>query len=115
MLKCRNSFAFCLVFAENIGIKSPSLFEGDMRLNSAQRLAAMQGLDVDKAKGSARGSVINGNWPGGVLIYYIDPQIGNRKNEEETNIGIFHNRQKMKITGWFPNVRQSMLKCRPLW
>jgi len=47
-----------------------------MFLSSAQRLAAMQGLDVDKVTGNARGSVINGQWPGGVLIYSIDPQIG---------------------------------------
>lgn len=53
-----------------------------MMLSSAQRLAAMQGLDVDKAKGSTRGSVINRNWPGGVLIYHIDPEIGNQKNGE---------------------------------
>ena len=47
-----------------------------MFLSSAQRLAAMQGLDVDKVTGNVRGSVINGQWPGGVLIYSIDPQIG---------------------------------------
>ena len=47
-----------------------------MVLNSIQRLAAMKGLDVDKATGNARGSILNKQWPGGVMIYAIDPQIG---------------------------------------
>jgi len=61
---------------ENIGIKNAKLFEGDMVLNTVQRLAAMEGLDVDKATGNARGSILNKQWPGGVLIYAVDPQIG---------------------------------------
>jgi len=60
---------------ENIGIKNAKLFEGDMVLNTVQRLAAMKGLDVDKATGNARGSILNKQWPGGVLIYAVDPQI----------------------------------------
>lgn len=64
---------------ENIGIKNAKLFEGDMVLNTVQRLAAMKGLDVDKATGNARGSVLNKQWPGGVLIYDVDPQIGKEK------------------------------------
>lgn len=47
-----------------------------MVLNSVQRLAAMKGLDVDKVKGNARGSILNKQWPGGMMIYSIDPQIG---------------------------------------
>ncbi len=47
-----------------------------MILNSVQRLAAIKGLDVDKVKGNARGSILNKQWPGGVMIYSIDPQIG---------------------------------------
>ena len=47
-----------------------------MVLNSIQRLAAMKGLDVDKATGNARGSILNKQWPGGVMIYAVDPQIG---------------------------------------
>ena len=66
-------------FTENIGIKNAKLFEGDMILNTAQRLAAMKGLDVDKARGNARGSVMNMQWPGGVMIYDIDRQIGEGK------------------------------------
>ena len=50
-----------------------------MILNTAQRLAAMKGLDVDKARGNARGSVMNMQWPGGVMIYDIDRQIGEGK------------------------------------
>ena len=61
---------------ENLGIKNVKLFEGDMVLNSIQRLAAMKGLDVDKATGNARGSILNKQWPGGVMIYAVDPQIG---------------------------------------
>ena len=66
-------------FTENLGIKNPKLFEGDMILSSAQRLAAMKGLDVDEVTRNARGSLINSQWPGGVLIYSIDPQIGKEK------------------------------------
>lgn len=64
---------------ENLGIKNAKLFEGDMILNSVQRLAAMKGLDVDKATGNTRGSILNKQWPGGVMIYAIDPQIGKEK------------------------------------
>jgi len=64
---------------ENIGIKNAKLFEGDMVLNTVQRLAAMKGLDVDKATGNARGSILNKQWPGGVLIYAVDPQIDKEK------------------------------------
>lgn len=64
---------------ENLGIKNAKLFEGDIILNSVQRLAAMKGLDVDKATGNTRGSILNKQWPGGVMIYAIDPQIGKEK------------------------------------
>ena len=47
-----------------------------MVLNSVQRLAATKGLDVDKVKGNARGLILNKQWPGGVMVYSIDPQIG---------------------------------------
>lgn len=60
---------------ENIGIKNAKLFEGDMILSTAQRLAAMKGLDVDRARGNARGSVMNMQWPGGVMIYDIATKI----------------------------------------
>ena len=66
-------------FSENIGIKDAKLFEGDMILSTAQRLAAMKGLDVDRARGNARGSVMNMQWPGGVMIYDIATKIGEDK------------------------------------
>ena len=66
---------FFFSFSENIGVKNPKLFEGDMILSPAQRLAAVKGLDVDKVLGNARGSQSFGQWPGGVLIYSIDRQI----------------------------------------
>lgn len=50
-----------------------------MVLNTVQRLAAMKGLDVDKATGNARGSILNKQWPGGVLIYAVDSQIDKEK------------------------------------
>ena len=64
---------------ENLGVKNAKLFEGDMVLNSLQRLAAMKGLDVDKVTGNARGSILNKQWPGGVMIYAVDRQIGKEK------------------------------------
>lgn len=66
-------------FSENIGIKNAKLFEGDMILSTAQRLAAMKGLDLDRARGNARGSVMNMQWPGGVMIYDIATKIGEDK------------------------------------
>ena len=66
---------------ENLGIKDTKLFEGDMVLNSVQRLAALKGLDVDKAMGNTRGSILNKQWPGGVMIYAVDPQIGKEASE----------------------------------
>ena len=69
-------------FSENIGIKNAKLFEGDMILSTAQRLAAMKGLDVDRARGNARGSVMNMQWPGGVMIYDIATKIGEDRYEK---------------------------------
>jgi len=63
---------------ENLGIKNSKLFEGDMVLSSFQRLAAMRGLDVDKAAGNTRGSILNKKWPSGVMIYAVDPSIGKK-------------------------------------
>lgn len=39
----------------------------------------MKGLDVDRARGNARGSVMNMQWPGGVMIYDIATKIGEDK------------------------------------
>jgi len=79
MLSWLSLLSFVFLSTENIGIKNAKLFEGDMVLNTVQRLAAMKGLDVDKATGNARGSILNKQWPGGVMIYAVDPQIGKEK------------------------------------
>ncbi|CAH3146706.1 unnamed protein product [Porites evermanni] len=59
---------------ENVGIDDPKLFEGDMILTDAQRIAAMLGDDVSKA-GLGRASIRKNLWPGAVLIYQLDPAI----------------------------------------
>ena len=50
---------------------NPDMFEGDMILTRAQRLAAMMGNDVDKIP-QVRGSIKSGLWTGGVIYYEID-------------------------------------------
>ncbi|KAK3710383.1 hypothetical protein QZH41_012310, partial [Actinostola sp. cb2023] len=55
---------------ENIGVDDPNLFEGDMVLTDAQRMAAEMGQDIDKP--TARGGIKTGRWPGGVVPYTID-------------------------------------------
>ena len=46
-----------------------------MILTDAQRIAAMLGDDVSKA-GLGRASIRKNLWPGAVLIYQLDPDIG---------------------------------------
>ena len=63
------------LFAENLDIKDPDLFEGDMILTPEQRAYAMMGLDVsapNKQGAASRGPL----WPNGVLIYDISPVLG---------------------------------------
>jgi len=59
---------------ENIGLGDKNLFEGDMILTDAQRMAAMLGEDVSKA-GLGRASIRKNLWPGAVLVYQLDPAI----------------------------------------
>ncbi|XP_031566396.1 zinc metalloproteinase nas-15-like [Actinia tenebrosa] len=66
---------------ENAGVDDPNLYEGDMILTDAQRMAAEMGMDVDKPIG--RGSIKNGRWPGGVMAYTIDGSL--RRNSRAMN------------------------------
>ena len=59
---------------ENIGVKDKLLFEGDMILTDAQRMAAALGEDVSKA-GLGRASIRKNLWPGAVLVYELDSAI----------------------------------------
>ncbi|XP_020901634.1 blastula protease 10-like [Exaiptasia diaphana] len=49
----------------------PDVFEGDMILTPEQKMAAVNGWDVDAPLG--RGGIKNRRWPGGVFVYQIDP------------------------------------------
>ncbi|XP_020901633.1 zinc metalloproteinase nas-15 [Exaiptasia diaphana] len=48
----------------------PDVFEGDMILTPEQKMAAVNGWDVDAPLG--RGGIKNKRWPGGVFVYQID-------------------------------------------
>lgn len=52
----------------------PNVFEGDMILTPEQRAAAMNGGNVDAPIG--RGSIKNKRWPGGVLVYTVNRDLG---------------------------------------
>ena len=67
---------FCL---ENAGLERKNLFEGDMILTDAQRMAAMFGEDVSKAV-LGRASIRKNLWPGAVLVYQLDPAIGSNES-----------------------------------
>ena len=62
-----------LLLTENIGVRDPNLFEGDMILTAEQRAAAEAGQDVDAAV--SRGSIKRGLWRGGVLVYEISSSL----------------------------------------
>lgn len=68
-----------------------------MILSTAQRLAAMKGLDVDRARGNARGSVMNMQWPGGVMIYDIATKIGEDRYEKRVKQGYLYCRSTSLI------------------
>ena len=68
-----------------------------MILSTAQRLAAMKGLDVDRARGNARGSVMNMQWPGGVMIYDIATKIGEDRYEKRVKQDYLHCRSTSLI------------------
>ena len=69
----RTKLIFKPVILENEGVDDPDLYEGDMILTADQRMAAEMGLDVDRTLG--RGSVMNRQWPGGVMAYVIDSSL----------------------------------------
>ena len=73
---CRNAYVIDekSFFTENIGVKDKRLFEGDMILTDAQRMAAALGEDVSKA-GLGRASIRKNLWPGAVLVYELDSAI----------------------------------------
>lgn len=60
--------------AENLGVRDPNLFEGDMILSQEQRLKAEMELDVDSSV--KRGSIRNKLWPDGVIAYVIQSGLG---------------------------------------
>ena len=60
--------------AENLGVRDPNLFEGDMILSQEQRLKAEMELDVDSSV--KRGSIRNKLWPDGVIAYVIQSDLG---------------------------------------
>lgn len=65
----------CIFFLpENAGLDDLDLFEGDMILTTEQRMAAEMGLDVDNPFG--RGSTEGRQWPGGLVPYVIDSELG---------------------------------------
>ena len=73
MQRCKAQVTLSLsyfFFLENIGVDNPNLFEGDMILTGAQRMAAEMGLDIDNPTG--RAGIKSGRWPGGVVPYTID-------------------------------------------
>lgn len=49
-----------------------------MILTSEQKAAAISGGDIDASIG--RGSIRNKRWPGGVLVYSINSDLGNVTN-----------------------------------
>ena len=69
--------ALIAVFTSKENEVDPDVFEGDMILTPEQKMAALNGWDVDDPLG--RGSVKNRRWPGGVFVYDIDKNIGKRR------------------------------------
>ncbi|KAL9973960.1 hypothetical protein ACROYT_G020486 [Oculina patagonica] len=55
---------------ENIGVNNPNLFEGDMILTAAQRLAY--------ELGTGRAAIKGKEWSEGVMVYAIDKKFGKR-------------------------------------
>ncbi|EDO45685.1 predicted protein, partial [Nematostella vectensis] len=52
----------------------PDLFEGDIKLDPAQRWALLDGMGLDET--GLRGSMIGNQWPGGLVPYTIDASLG---------------------------------------
>lgn len=71
---------------ENRGIYDPNLFEGDMILSPKQRYNAEHGRDVfglDRKRGASKFPL----WPNGVLVYTIDPSLGEFTVKPMSNAG----------------------------
>lgn len=64
------------LFAENVGINDPNLFEGDIILTPHQRWRADKGLDLNSS-GRKRGSSRFSLWPRGVVAYQVERVLGN--------------------------------------
>ena len=73
-------FSFC--FSENAKSKS-NLFQGDIKLNSRQRLALKLGLDFDGRMSWSRGATAYRSllWRNGVLPYTIERKLGKKTFE----------------------------------
>ena len=80
MLTFNNPYLFILVivfFSENQGIDDPNLyFEGDMILTPEQRYRVEHGKPVFGSNRRKRGASTFALWPLGVLVYEIDPSLG---------------------------------------
>ena len=74
MSKTNYAWYLLHLYAENPGINDPNLFEGDMILTPKQRYKAEHGMDVDSSD-RKRGSSTFRKWPGGVVVYAIDPSL----------------------------------------
>ena len=71
------SYLLLFFFSENQGIDDPSLyFEGDMILTPEQRYRAEHGKPVFGSNRRKRGASTFALWPLGVLVYEIDPSLG---------------------------------------
>ena len=81
------------------------MFEGDMILTDAQRMAAMLGEDVSKA-GLGRASIRKNLWPGAVLVYQLDPAIGSNQSVLLNFFQSFHQRPKIIYKSSFFYSRQ---------
>ena len=74
-------FVFC--FPENAGKWNLDLFQGDIKLNSHQRLALKLGLDFDGRMSGSRGATAYRSllWRNGVLPYTIEKNLGKKAFE----------------------------------
>ena len=66
--------AFLFQPTENRHLNDPNVFEGDMLLTPEQVKAAMKGNDLEGP--GERAAIINQQWPGGVMVYEISPELG---------------------------------------
>ena len=71
------SYLLLFFFSENQGIDDPDLyFEGDMILTPEQRYRVEHGKPVFGSNRRKRGASTFALWPLGVLVYEIDPSLG---------------------------------------